>query len=211
MKIFQISDLHLDENFKMEEYSDMLEEMANIIEHESKEMKNIYIVCCGDIVNKGDPKEYGISAISVFDFFKDKLKDKTIEFICVPGNHDLCNNEFVDFQTFFSRCNKGIDFNTNNVSIYETPSLDYLLLNTTFHKDITYGNIDLIKLKEHLTKTSKPVIIIMHHTLMSRYSNDRSQITNAYEFLKQLHLCHCNILKTHPLPIGCCPLWNTKK
>lgn len=186
MKIFQISDLHLDENFKMEEYSDMLEKMANVIEHESKNMKNIYIVCCGDIVNKGEPKEYGNSAISVFDFFKTKFKDKTIEFICVPGNHDLCNNKFKDFQTFFSRYNTGINFNTNNVSIYETPFLDYLLLNTTFHKDITYGNIDLIQLKQHLDKTSKPAIIIMHHTLMSRYPNDRSGITNAYEFLKQL-------------------------
>lgn len=68
MRIFQLSDLHLDETFKIEEYNEMLEKMADIIAYESRNEENVHIVCCGDIVNRGNPKEYNNSAIYVFDF-----------------------------------------------------------------------------------------------------------------------------------------------
>lgn len=186
MKIFQVSDLHLDQTFKIEEYSEMLEKMVDIIAYESKNEKNVHIVCCGDIVNKGNPKEYYNSAITVFDFLKNKLNNKSIDFIYVPGNHDLCNNEFKDFQVFIQRYNSKINFVSNNVSVYETRNVDYLLINTSFHKEVSYGNVDLAQLSKYLHVRSKPVIVVMHHTLMSRYSKDRSGISNAYEFLKQL-------------------------
>lgn len=186
MRIFQLSDLHLDETFKIDEYNEMLEKMADIIACESKNEDNVHIVCCGDIVNRGNPKEYNSSAISVFDFLKNKLDNKSVDFICVPGNHDLCNNEFTDFQEFIKRYNHKINFISDNVSLYETTYINYLLINTSFHKEISYGNVDLVQLKKHLHGISKPIIVVMHHTLMSRYAKDRSSISNAYEFLKQL-------------------------
>ncbi len=186
MRIFQLSDLHLDETFKIEEYNEMLEKMADIIAYESTNEDNVHIVCCGDIVNRGNPKEYNNSAISVFDFFKNKLHNKSVDFICVPGNHDLCNNEFKDYQEFIKRYNHKINFITNNVSLYETTYVNYLLINTSFHKEISYGNVDLAQIKKHLRGVSKPTIAVMHHTLISRYAEDRSGISNAYEFLKQL-------------------------
>lgn len=81
-----ISDLHLDKTFNIEEYYEMLEKMTDIIAYESKNEDNICIVCCGDIVNKGNSKEYNDAAISVFEFFKNKLNSKPVDFICVPGN-----------------------------------------------------------------------------------------------------------------------------
>ena len=186
MKLFQISDLHLDGSIDLNEYKTMLKKMAEVIIKESDNSNIVYIICCGDIVNKGNNFGYSTSAKYVFDYLKSEIKNKDIDFLFVPGNHDLCNSDFSAFCEFITDYNTRLDFCHNNVILYNTPKLDFLLINSEFHKDIKYGNIDLKQVSTQLEKAKNPVIIVMHHTLMSRYAEDRSPLSNAYGLLDQI-------------------------
>ena len=186
MKIFQFSDLHLDDAFKFDEYKDMLKKMCQIMRNNSKNDETLYLICCGDIVNKGICTGYNKIAKKVFDFIKDQLATHKIEFVYVPGNHDLCANTLTDYNNFIKEYNSNIDLMNNNATLYSTQDFDFLLLNTTFHKDIKYGNIDLELFKSEIKKSTKPIIVVMHHTLMSRYEDDCSSIRNAYGLFSEL-------------------------
>lgn len=186
MKIFQISDLHITSEFEFEKYSEMIKKMVYSIKKEAENEDRIYIICCGDIIDKGKSDAYNDKAKSFFDNFIGGITEKPVEMIFVPGNHDLCDSRFTSFQNFITSYNSKINFESNHVIRYETPSIDYLLINTCYHKDWTYGDIDLDSLKVEKGIDSKPMMVVMHHTLMSRYKNDRSAINNAYGFLEAL-------------------------
>lgn len=183
MKLFQISDLHLDNDFSISQYDNMLTEMVSIIKRESKDTGPICIVCCGDITNKGNKDFFHSKAIEVFDYLKHKFHTLPVEFIFVPGNHDLCDGNFIMFQNFIAQYTLNIDFSQQDVVLYETEQIGFLLINTSFHKQFQFGNVNLNQIKEQLNQTQKPIIVVMHHTLMSRYDDDRSGISNAYSFL----------------------------
>lgn len=213
MKIFQFSDLHLDEKFDIDEYKSMLEKMCEIIKANSICGETIYLLCCGDIVDKGNERVYAEKAEQVFDEMRRLLEPWKVEFIFVPGNHDLCTDTAdkkrfgciekmfrssirgknnVDektlnrFQNFITQYNTRIDVINNNVILYETPDIDFLLLNSVYHKDHTYGKFDLELLNRRISESRKPIVVVMHHTLMNRYEDDRSSITNGYDFLNQM-------------------------
>lgn len=183
MKVIQISDLHIDSNFTMSNYHDMLNKMLECIHKDMADEAQIYILCCGDIVNKGNADEYLGKAKEFFDYIIGNIKDKKIELLFVPGNHDLCANSFDKFQSFIEQYNSKINFISENVILYEGSEINYVLVNSCYHKNYQYGDIDTDAFKEIIMKSIKPSLVIMHHTLLSRYSNDRSAISNAYKFL----------------------------
>ena len=100
MKVIQISDLHIDSHFMLSNYQDMLNKMLECIRNDMVDEERIYILCCGDIVNKGNADEYIGKAKAFFDFIIDNMKGKEIELLFVPGNHDLCASSFDKFQSF---------------------------------------------------------------------------------------------------------------
>ena len=186
MKVIQISDLHIDGSFNQSNYHDMLNKMLECIENNMADEERIYIVCCGDIVNKGNADEYFGKAKELFDYMVDNIKSKEIELLFVPGNHDLCANSFDKFQSFIKQYNSKINFVSENVILYEGSEINYVLVNSCYHKNYQYGSIDIEALKKIIIKTCKPSLLVMHHTLLSRYSDDRSAISNAYKFLAAL-------------------------
>lgn len=186
MKVIQISDLHIDNSFIMSNYHDMLNKMLECIQYDMAEEECIYILCCGDIANKGSADEYFGKAKEFFDYMLDNIKDKKIELLFVPGNHDLCSNSFDDFQSFIKQYNNKINFVSENIILYEGTEINYILVNSCYHKDYQYGNIDIEVFKKVIIKSQKPSLVIMHHTLLSRYNDDRSAISNAYKFLDAL-------------------------
>ena len=169
MKVIQISDLHIDSHFMLSNYQDMLNKMLECIRNDMVDEERIYILCCGDIVNKGNADEYIGKAKAFFDFIIDNMKGKEIELLFVPGNHDLCASSFDKFQSFIEQYNGKINFISENVILYEGTEINFVLVNSCYHKDYQYGNIDIGAFKEVIMKLFKPSLVVMHHTLLSRY------------------------------------------
>jgi predicted phosphodiesterase len=189
MKIIQLSDLHIDSSFKLESHQVMLDKAIEVIQKEIGQEKYIYIVVCGDIVTGGKASCYK-EAKEIMNFFKIKLKPCNLRFLFVPGNHDLCENSFKDFDDFIKPYNNELSFDNGSVNIWEDDAIRFILLNTSYHKDTTFGNFDEKELKklEFQKKPSiiKPTVTIMHHTLMSRYNSDKSELNDAYNFINYL-------------------------
>lgn len=192
MKVIQISDLHIDSSFIMSNYHVMLNKMLNCIHNDMADEECIYVLCCGDIVNKGNADEYLGKAKEFFDYMINNMKGKKIELLFVPGNHDLCSNSFNNFQSFIKQYNSKINFVSENVILFEGTEINYILVNSCYHKDYKYGSIDIEDFKKIIMKSLKPSVVVMHHTLLSRYSDDRSAISNAYKFLDVLE--HSNVI-----------------
>ena len=171
----------------------MLDKAVEIISKEIDIMqeKYAYIVVCGDIITGGIPSNYK-KAKEIMDHFKTKLGSRNLRFLFVPGNHDLCGNSFRDFDTFTKSYNNKLSFDNSSINIWEDKEEDtrFILLNTSYHKDCKSGKFDNEELKklvlQNRSGVTKPTITIMHHTLMSRYNDDRSAIDNAYEFINYL-------------------------
>jgi len=144
MKIVQLSDLHIDSSFKFESYQDMLQKAIEILQKEIESEKHIYIVVCGDIVSKGTAPNYKKAKV-IMDYFK-RLKQCRLHFLFVPGNHDLCEKSFKDFDAFIKSYNKELSFDGKNINIREYDDIRFILLNTTYQKNYEYGSFNKQKL-----------------------------------------------------------------
>jgi thymidylate synthase/UDP-2,3-diacylglucosamine pyrophosphatase LpxH len=184
MKILHISDLHINMEFDINKYDAMLDELIRIVKERLSDDDPLFLVS-GDIVDKGCPEAYKKAKL-IFNKFNSSISSpsKTIHYLFAPGNHDLCKGSFEPFDGFISSYCSGFSFHNESVIAYDYKKhIRFLLVNTVFHKDPNHGEIELSLLEKKLKETKRPTVIVMHHTLMSRYKDDESAIRDAYAFL----------------------------
>jgi len=121
MKIIQISDLHIDASFNTDLHTDMIDEMCKTINNTPLD-DEVLFVTCGDIVNKGDKNGFHI-ARAFFQRIQAKLNRSKIDYLFVPGNHDLCSGSFDSFDEFSSLFITSCQFKDKNVLLYEYSSV----------------------------------------------------------------------------------------
>lgn len=85
--ILHLSDLHIVKH-RDDDYSTALHRMIDHIDHVTKKSKNIIVVFTGDLVEKGKFNESKKIIIKFFKDLHDKLKEKIIDIVFTPGNHD---------------------------------------------------------------------------------------------------------------------------
>lgn len=185
MKIIMISDLHISDNDNT--YKKVLlnriDKMFDIINHESGAMEGLAIIMCGDVVDKGKTEYYNV-AIELFEYIKQKASNRSIEFIMVPGNHDL--NKDYGFKAFDGFCEiyqPGIGkFEEYPCYSKTVNSFNFILANSSYHKDTDYGKIDA----EAISNNAKPYlnnILITHHSPFSEDDYDKANIRNVPRLL----------------------------
>ncbi|MBU3201560.1 metallophosphoesterase [Clostridium estertheticum] len=187
MKIVQMSDLHITENIDIRYYKNKIDKLYHVLCEEIKQDEEIIFCICGDIIDGGKEASYDNAEI-IFDYLTSKFQDYRCNYEFTPGNHDLCNNDFRGFDKFIRKYLKGdkYEYQKQDVIIRKYDDVDLILVNSIFHKDFTYGAINMENLKEALRECNKGIIIVTHHTLMSRYQDDKSSIRNSYEFINSI-------------------------
>lgn len=185
MYILQLSDLHIGIDIDLNEYQSKIdkiyEEVNNIIEK-----SEMLIFCiCGDVTDKGNKNGYD-NAIKVIDYLKVKFTDYNFKLEFIPGNHDICEEKFEEFDKFIARYIDGkYSYEDKNIVVRNYGGINLVLVNSSYHKDHKYGKIDLVQLRNEL-KGNENNFVIMHHTFISEYDDDQSAIRNAYKFIKAL-------------------------
>lgn len=184
MKILMISDLHI--NNDSEEYKKIifhrLDKMSEIICKEMMIGEKLIIVMCGDVVDSGKA-EYYSTAKKVFDYMVDKTEGFNMEFVMVPGNHDLCDGKFCDFDAFAtSYCPKQDEFEKNHCSSVAIDNLNFILANSTYHKDYSYGLVDEVEVEKNVNHLLDN-ILITHHSPISEDANDSAPIRHLPRLL----------------------------
>lgn len=177
MKILHISDLHCNNKYK------------SIIDNINISNMDIdVIVCCGDILNRGQNIEQ--EDCSVLIALKSKLQNITSNIFICPGNHDICLDQedslgnFSEIsQEYFSSTD---DFSAKSTYVHTVKGYNFIITNSSFHKNHEYGMLDYETIKKELdtVEKSNENILVFHHSLFSCDENDGSSLRDMPSLLR---------------------------
>lgn len=185
MFILQISDLHIGIDIDLHEIKYKIDKIYIEVEKIIEKSELLIFCICGDITDEGKKDGYNNATI-VIDYLKEKFNEYNYKLEFIPGNHDICEGNFEEFDKFISGYVGGMySYTDKNVVVRKYGDINLVLLNSSYHKDHKYGKIDLVQLTNEI-KENENNFVIMHHTFISEYEDDQSAIRNAYKFIKVL-------------------------
>lgn len=192
-----ISDLHINDCSEpyLKEIYHRIDRMIKVILGQIDPMELLIVVMCGDVVD-GGKKKYFKSAQKIFNYIKDNIKDnirdnvqkERIEFVMVPGNHDMCDNSFCAFDEFNKKYCKDVVgiFETDSCCVKSIENFNFILANSTYHKDYNYGKVDF----DAIEKSANPLldnILVTHHSTVSEDDNDIASIRNVSRLISVIN------------------------
>ena len=185
MYILQLSDLHIWIDIDLDEFKSKIDKIYVEVDKIIEKSEMLIFCICGDITDKGNKDGYKNATI-VIDYIKEKFNGYNYKLEFIPGNHDICEGKFEEFDKFISRYIDGeYSYEDKNVVVRKYGDINLVLLNSSYHKEHEYGKIDLVQLRNEI-KENENNLVIMHHTFISEYEDDQSSIRNAYRFIKVL-------------------------
>ncbi|MCB2294323.1 metallophosphoesterase [Clostridium algoriphilum] len=209
MKIVMVSDLHIYDS--TEGYIKILyhriDKMYEVINRETTLLEEIVILMCGDVSNNGNAILYE-TAKKIFEYIRNKAGKRCIEFVMIPGNHDICNNGFAAFDSFCEQFQMdGCRFDDDNCYSKNVENINFILTNSAYHKELDYGNVDvegiILNASSYLDN-----VLVTHHSTISEDDNDSSAIRNMPRLLDAInqnniiyHL-HGHTHGTYPYKMG---------
>ncbi len=185
MDILHFSDFHFgnkDAPFKLETLAEKLGNYA------SEECINPLVILSGDITFKGRKAGYEQASefVNIFLEFSGVTRSRVI---ACPGNHDIVNKSFKEFDKFIYgiRRDSASSFSNNSSRIIEFEDAVIYLLNSSYHRNYTYGLIDEDCFSDSFNKyKGKLKIAVTHHHMLNMIEADSSALRNSYGFIKHL-------------------------
>ena len=186
MKIIQLSDLHIGEHPKVNEY---LEKAIDSVNNEKPDL----ILITGDITHEGIREQYQEA--------KQILKKIKYPWLAVPGNHDSKNVGYKKFEKFI---------NKRNFS-KKIKDIDLIGIDSS-EPDLDEGHVGRDKY-EWISKKVKSknfsVIMMHHHTIpVPGAGRERHMIIDAGDFLKEVTDQNVNLVLSGHKHV--CNLWKIK-
>jgi 3',5'-cyclic AMP phosphodiesterase CpdA len=190
MWVLQVSDLHIDSEALLRveptRVAGLLCENVKQVVHDGEPL---VVAFCGDATSRGKKSNY-LRATQILRAIHAGIGTGVIFCVC-PGNHDICRDEQNPFSPFnqFARqlgCPQFQSFDLN-LSVYKCQILDtdFILANSAYHLDHTYGRIDVPQLDAVLRHCNGKcrILIIHHHFIPVDGRTDGSTMVNSYEVL----------------------------
>ena len=158
----------------------------------------MYIVASGDLGLKGTNQQE--SARFLLTLAADLNLDRQ-RIVCVPGNHDVqrdkLSNPFHNYENALYTITKdSTRTSVSSVASERHHDVEFLLVNSAYHLDITFGRVDCDALRrtvKALSPDSKKIVVVHHNSIPSD-ENDTSTIKNAYEFLTIVSSAGCELV-----------------
>ncbi|MEW5287559.1 metallophosphoesterase family protein, partial [Klebsiella michiganensis] len=173
MDIIHLSDLHFgDPNAPFQESKLAYSLSKYIIET----TENPILLISGDVTIKGQKNGYGIASI----FFEKLIADGKLNrsnIIACPGNHDIVDNKFSDYDDFIYglRRDHEMDFSEQSFRVINVEDITFLLLNSSYHLDHKYGLIDTDVFKVDMSeRENTKKILVLHHHILNQFRDDTS-------------------------------------
>ena len=192
--LLHLTDLHFGDNLSESlsvsdfTYNDIAKLIADTIKSNYKS-KKLIIAFGGDITNKGQSKKYQYAS-NFIRTIKKELSDYNIDIILCPGNHDIeigNDNWFGNFNIFSGEITEKQNFiytKKRTCVLYETPDVSFVVINSIYHGDHTFGLIDTNQLEEKLKLAQHKIIVLLHHHLIPVLKDDTSTTRNSYDMIR---------------------------
>jgi 3',5'-cyclic AMP phosphodiesterase CpdA len=188
MHIIHLSDTHFGNNYPAFNLTRLKQAINSLSELFMD--PNTYFVVSGDITFKGNPSGY----IQAKNFFIEtwlKNRGDRKRFLACPGNHDICDKSFEQFDSFLYSIRRDhlIDLTKEPHSLVEFDNIAFLMINSAYTLDYKYGLIDCESLKSFLEKEQSKLnavqqrVAVIHHHLIGFQKYDISTIRNALPFI----------------------------
>jgi 3',5'-cyclic AMP phosphodiesterase CpdA len=191
MQIIHLSDTHFGNNqpaFDLQKLKDAMNALRDLFVK-----PDTYLVVSGDITYRGNSNGYTQARQFFNDTWLSNLGERN-RFLACPGNHDICDNSFQNFDTFLYgiRRNHDTDFSLRPHGLVKFNNIAFLMVNSANHLNHKYGLINVQPLEAYLESEKDYLdsveqrIVVVHHHLIGFQENDTSTIRNTLPFIALL-------------------------
>lgn len=188
MQLLHISDLHFNADENNTEPHEIVKGLIDLTEDGTLD-SDTFVLVSGDITSSGRQEGYREAQ----EFFKELLENTSLrkkKFLFCPGNHDIEDGTFDNFDTFTYSIRNDDEFtyDSNPCRLYFKDDYCFLGINTSYHLEHTYGKVDISFLSKMLEdkkdkiSSSKVKVIFLHHHILNFEDDDNSSIKNSHQF-----------------------------
>jgi 3',5'-cyclic AMP phosphodiesterase CpdA len=185
LPILHISDIH-------PRPGDNVRRLAESIAVATDTFRIGFLVASGDLGYQGQNQR---AAAQWLGDLADKILVPRERIICIPGNHDIDKGRLERLEDAFGGYSQALfqllksseRAQVKNASRYIYDDHEFLLVNSAYHLDTTFGMVDCDGIRGLLRDRRPNVttrVAVVHHNPISVEKSDRSTIANAYEFLR---------------------------
>lgn len=193
MKLLHISDPHFHSDSLSIYPHQIKQPLIDLINDQISDKSDFYLLLTGDITIQGQKEGYDQAKF----FFQDVITQTGLNrqnIILCPGNHDISENSFKNFDSFaYSlRQDHTFTFSTTNNNLLVTENACFLSINSAYYLDHKFGLVDVNNLNEVLSEKwydiaeKKTKIAVIHHHFLNVHDNDTSVIRNGYQTVDAL-------------------------
>lgn len=189
IKIIHISDIHFSSESLSLQPIDIKQPLIDLINENVQEGDLAFLILSGDITFAANQNGYDQGKI----FFNEIVQNTKIErknIITCPGNHDIVNNTFNNFDIFSYnlRDDSILKFSDKPSFILSYDNISFLTINSSYHLNHQYGLVDIEELKNLLEESqlAQNKVAIIHHHFLNFQENDTSIVRNSYQTIDLL-------------------------
>jgi len=193
IKLIHISDIHFSSGSLSLQPVDIKQPLIDLINEKIQNDDTAYLILSGDITFGANMSGYFQGSI----FFNDIITQTNIQkenIITCPGNHDISNSAFKNFDifTYQLRNDTKLKFNDASNVLLCYDNLCFLTINSSYHCNCNYGLVNVIHLKTLLSSQSADFehvdnkVAVVHHHFLNFLENDTSIVRNSYQILDLL-------------------------
>lgn len=125
---------------------------------------------------------------TVLDYLVESLSSWQTSYEFVPGNHDMGYPKFERFDGIVSTfTDTQYHYSKNHIISKDICGNNFLFVNTSFHGDHEFGNIDFDDLDSKIL-SNKCNILVCHHSILSEDQNDKACIKGITRLLRNKNM-----------------------
>lgn len=215
MRFYILSDLHLRAEVEAYKTSERIKRLCSKIRQAADIEENILFVVLGDIADKGEKLSFA-TARENLSLIREELKDYSVEFEFVPGNHDLEKGSLSLFDQLTSLYGSKHTFESSSVYSVIHDNVNFIFADSTLSRDhAAPGKLDLNAIRANV-KCGLTNILFCHHALSHGHGDPHDVVEDsatviahlnsigiAYFFHGHVHDANVTIPEKGLVEIGC--------
>jgi len=185
MRFYILSDLHLNEKVEDEKVSDRIKKICSKIRKSTDIGENILFIILGDIIDKGNGLSFDTASDNL-NLIYNELKDYSVKFEFVPGNHDIESGSLCLFDKLISKYGSRHAYESVSVysSVYE--NVNFIFADSTLSRDYKApGRLNVKLIKENI-KSGFLNILFCHHAISHGHGDPHDVIEDSATVLAEL-------------------------
>lgn len=186
MRFYILSDLHLRAEVETYKASDRIKKLCSKIRRSTDIGEDILFIVLGDIANKGEILSFD-TARENLSLILAELKEYSVKFEFVPGNHDIESGSLGLFDQLTSVYGNSHSYESNSAysSVYD--GVNFIFADSTLSRDYAApGRLDISAIRANV-KQGLTNILFCHHAISHGHGSPHDVIEDSATVLAQLN------------------------